>query len=78
MGDKKLQNMSLDQIKSIMDVIQMSSEAYLYILDLDFDIYMIPEKLTERVALDSTRIEHCTEALKAVIHPSVRLSNGSR
>lgn len=70
MGDKKLQNMSLDQIKSIMDVIQMSSEAYLYILDLDFDIYMIPEKLTERVALDSTRIEHCTEALKAVIHPS--------
>ena len=38
MGDKKLQNMSLDQIKSIMDVIQMSSEAYLYILDLDFEI----------------------------------------
>lgn len=70
MGDKILQNMSLDQIKSIVDVIQMSSEAYLYILDLDSDIYMIPEKLTERVALDSTRIEHCTEALKAVIHPS--------
>lgn len=70
MGDKILQNMSLDQIKSIVDVIQMSSEAYLYILDLDSDIYMIPEKLTERVALNSTRIEHCTEALKAVIHPS--------
>jgi len=70
MEEKSLQNMSLDQIKSYMDVLQKSSEAYLYILDLTSDTYMIPEKLTERVALDSTRIEHCTEALKAVIHPS--------
>lgn len=70
MGEKDLQNMSLDQIKSIMDVMQKASEAYLYILDLTSDIYMIPEKLTKRVALDSARIEHCTEALKAVIHPS--------
>lgn len=70
MKEKILQNMSLDQIRSIVDVLQKSSEAYLYILDLASDIYMIPEKLTERVALDSTRIEHCTEALKAVIHPS--------
>lgn len=70
MGGKELQNMSLEQIKSIVDVIQKSSDAYLFILDLDSDIYMIPEKLTSRVALDSTRIENCTEALKAVIHPS--------
>lgn len=70
MGEKDLQNMSVEQIKSIVDVIQKASEAYLFILDLVSDIYLIPEKLTERVNLPSTRIENCTEALKAVIHPS--------
>ena len=63
MGEKDLQNMSLEQIKSYMDVLQKSSEAYLFILDLASDVYMIPEKLTERVNLSSTRIEKCTEAL---------------
>lgn len=71
MGDKsKLENMSIEQIKSIMDVLQKASDAYLYILDLTSNVYMIPEKLTKRVALNSTRIENCMEKLKEVIHPS--------
>ena len=65
MGEKDLQNMSLEQIKSYMDVLQKSSEAYLFILDLASDVYMIPEKLTERVNLSSTRS-----------YSSVRLSDG--
>lgn len=66
----KIQNMSIEQIKSIMDVLQKASEAYLFILDLTSNVYMIPEKLTKRVALDSTRIENCMDKLKKVIHPS--------
>ncbi len=64
------QNMSIDQIKSIVDVLQKSSDAYLYILDLASDVYLIPEQLTKRVALNDTRIENCTAVLKNVIHPS--------
>lgn len=70
MGKKDLQNMPIEQIKAFMDVLQKSSDAYLFILDLASDVYMIPERLTERVNLPSTRIEQCTEALKEVIHPS--------
>ncbi|MCM1088267.1 MAG: GGDEF and EAL domain-containing protein [Muribaculaceae bacterium] len=69
-GWKAIQNMPLEQIKSIMDVMQQSLDAYLFILDMTSDVYMIPEKLAKRVAFDSTRIEHCTEALKKVIYPS--------
>ena len=49
----KLHNMSIDQIKSMVDILQKASDAYLYILDLTSNVYMIPEKLTKRVALDS-------------------------
>lgn len=67
---KAIQNMPIEQIKSIMDVMQQSLDAYLFILDMSADVYMIPDKLAERVAFDSTRIENCTEALKKVIYPS--------
>lgn len=65
-----MENMSIDQIKSIIDILQKASDAYLYILDLTSNVYMIPEKLTKRVALDSTRIENCMDKLRKIIHPS--------
>ena len=64
-----VENMSIQQIKSIMDVLQEASDAYLFILDLTSDVYYIPESLTKRVALDSTRIENCIEKLIKVVHP---------
>lgn len=64
----KLANMSIEHIKAIMDVLQEATDAYLYILDLTSKVYIIPEKLTKRVALDSTVIENCMEKLKKVIY----------
>lgn len=69
-GLDMVQNMPIEQIRSIMEVLQSSLDAYLFILDMTSEVYYIPEKLTERVALDSTRVENCMEALKAIVYPS--------
>lgn len=65
-----IQNMSLEQIISVIEVLQKSSDSYLFIMDLNEDIYMISEKATKRFPFDTTVIEHSTEVLKQVIHPS--------
>lgn len=65
-----IQNMPIEQIKSTMEVLQKSLDAYLFILDMTSEVYYIPEKLTKRVALDSTKVENCMEALKKIVHPS--------
>lgn len=65
-----LQGMSLEQIRSVIEIMQQSSDAYMFILDLNEDIYMLAEKATKRFPFHSTVIENCTEILKKVIYPS--------
>lgn len=65
-----IQKMSLEQISSVIEVIQKASDSYLFIMDLDTDIYMISEKATERFPFDDTVIENSTEVLKKVVYPS--------
>ncbi len=65
-----LQGMSLEQIRSVIEIMQQSSDAYMYILDLNMDIYMLAEKATKRFPFHSTVIENCTETLKKIIYPS--------
>lgn len=65
-----LQGMSLEQIRSVMETLQQSSDAYMFILDLNENIYMLSEKATKRFPFHSTVIENCTEILKQVIYPS--------
>lgn len=65
-----IQNMSLEQIISVIEVLQKSSDSYLFIMDLNEDIYMISEKATKRFPFDTTVIEHSTEMLKQVVYPS--------
>lgn len=65
-----IQKMSLEQISSVIEVIQKASDSYLFIMDLNESIYMISEKATKRFPFDDTVIENCTEILKKVVHPS--------
>lgn len=65
-----LQKMSLEQIRSVIEVIQQASDSYLFILDLVTNTYMISERTTIRFPFDSTIIQDCTEVLKKVVHPS--------
>ncbi|MBO5474418.1 MAG: GGDEF domain-containing protein [Lachnospiraceae bacterium] len=65
-----VQGMSLEQISSVIEVIQRASDSYLFIMDLNEDIYRISEKATKRFPFDDTVIENCTEVLKKVVYPS--------
>lgn len=62
--------MSLEQIRSVIEIIQQSTDSYMFILDLNSDIYMLAEKATKRFPFPSTMIENCTEILRKVVHPS--------
>ncbi len=65
-----LQGMSLEQIRAVIEAIQQCSDAYLFILDLNTDVYMVSEKATKRFPFDSTVMENGTEVLRKVIYPS--------
>ena len=65
-----LRDMSLEQIRSVIEIIQQSTDSYMFILDLNSDIYMLAEKATKRFPFPSTMIENCTEILRKVVHPS--------
>lgn len=65
-----LENMSLEQIRSVIEIMQQSSDAYMFILDLNADTYILSEKATKRFSFHTTLIENCTETLKNVVHPS--------
>lgn len=62
--------MSLEQIRSVIEIMQQSSDAYMFILDLNADTYILSEKATKRFSFHTTLIENCTETLKNVVHPS--------
>lgn len=69
MEDKKSgQNLSLEEIKNVVEIMQKSTDSYLYIMDLTDRVYMIAEEAIERFMLESVRIEDCFEALKHVIY----------
>lgn len=65
-----LQGMTLEQISAVMEVLQQCSDSYLFILDLNTDVYMVSEKATKRFPLDNTVIENSTQVLKEVVYPS--------
>ena len=65
-----LQNMSLEQIRSVIEIMQQTSDAYMYILDLNTDTYMVAEKATKRFPIDATVNEDCMKTLKKVVYPA--------
>lgn len=65
-----LQNMSLEQLIAVVEVLQLSSDSYFYILDLTTDTYMITDKMRARFPFESTVIENVTPILQKIIYPS--------
>lgn len=65
-----LRTMSLEQIRSVIEIMQQSSDAYMFILDLNADTYIMSEKMTKRFPFHTTLVENCTETIKEVVHPS--------
>ena len=49
---------------------QQTSDAYMYILDLNTDTYMVAEKATKRFPNDAAVNEDCMKTLKKVVYPA--------
>lgn len=62
------QKVSIEEIKTVTEIMQKSTDSYLYIMDLTDSVYMISEEATRRFVLESARVENCIEALSQVIH----------
>lgn len=65
-----LQNMSLDEIRAVVEILQKSSDSYIYIMDLDTDTYMVTNKMLTRFPFEKDVIEKATPTLQKVIYPS--------
>lgn len=65
-----LQNMSLDEIRAVLEVIQKASDSYMYIMDLNTDVYMITEKMLTRFPFENVVVENATPALQKIIYSS--------
>lgn len=65
-----LRELSLEQIRSVIEAIQQCSDAYLFILNLNTDTLMVSEKATKRFPFDTTVIEHATEVLENIVYHS--------
>lgn len=65
-----LQNMTLEQIRTVIEVLQQSSDAYMFILDLSADTYILSEKATKRFPFHTAVIENCKETLQRVTYPA--------
>ncbi len=62
------QKVSIEVIKTVTEIMQKSTDSYLYIIYLTYSVYMISEEATRRFVLESARVENCIEALSQVIH----------
>lgn len=65
-----LQNMSLEEIRAVVEILQESSDSYIYIMDLDTDTYMVTNKMLTRFPFEKDVIEKATLTLQKVIYPS--------
>jgi len=65
-----LQSMSLEEIRAVLEVLQKSTDSYIYIMDLDTDTYMITSKMLTRFPFDDVVIKNATPALQKIIYPS--------
>lgn len=65
-----LRNTSIEQLVAVIEVLQKSSDAYYYIMDLAADTYIITRKMMERFPFPSTTIENASQIFPKIIYPS--------
>ena len=67
---KIMSDMSLKQIRAVMEILQGSADSYFFIFDLDADVYIVAKKTTERFPFEAVMVQNARESLKKIIHPA--------
>ncbi len=62
------QIISVEKIKTVFEILQKSTDSYLYIFDLTDNVYMISESAVKRFPLPSSYSENGMEVLEKVVH----------
>lgn len=65
-----MSDMSLEQIRAVMEILQGSADSYFFIFDLDADVYIVAKKTTERFPFEAVMVQDARESLKKIIHPA--------
>ncbi len=65
-----LQNMSLEEIRAVVEILQKSSDSYIYVFDLDTDTYMMTSRMQMRFPFEEDVVENATSSIQKVIYPS--------
>lgn len=65
-----LQNMSLEEIRAVVEILQKSSDSYIYVFDLDTDTYMMTSRMQVRFPFEEDIVENATSSIQKVIYPS--------
>lgn len=65
-----MSDMSLEQIRAVMEILQGSADSYFFIFDLDADVYIVAKKTTERFPFEAVMVQNARESLKKIIHPA--------
>ncbi len=65
-----MQDMSIEQLIAVIEVLQRSSDAYFYIMDLNTDTYITTRKMLTRFPFESTVTEHVKPHLKQIVYPN--------
>lgn len=70
--DKKIVNaeITIEEFKKIIDVVDSCMDDYLYILDIQKDYYCISETAVKRFKLPASRFENANEELKNLVYPN--------
>ena len=65
-----LQDMSLEQLTAVLEVLQLSSDSYYYIMDMATDTYIVTKKMVERFPFASNVIENASLFFPELMYPS--------
>lgn len=65
-----LKNMSLNEIRAVLETLQKSSDSFIYILDLDADTFVTTKRMLTRFPFKDVVVENSREIMQKIIYPS--------
>ena len=69
MMKETMKEVTLEQFKDIIDIVNPCMDDYLYILDLQQDLFSISQSATERFRLPSAQFSEATDQFRHFVHP---------
>ena len=60
---------SIESLRQVIDLFDPTTDDYLFVYDLQKDLFYIAPHATERFAMDANTVDHATKALEKLVYP---------